>query len=129
MPWHTHYHADTCIVETVYSGSLTPTEVERAVRGTLALGVEHSATRFLTDCAGLTGGHSITDLYGMLEILLSSGLPYTVREAVVLPPSSDPVAAENVSFWELACRNRGINVRVFLDRVSAFAWLSELSEG
>ena len=125
MPWNTQYHSDTQIVEAVYSRSISPAEVEGAVRSTLALGVEHSATRFLTDCTELTGGHSITDLYGMMELLLSSGLPYTVREAGVLFPSSDPTAIENVGFWELACRNRGINVRVFPDRASAQAWLTE----
>ena len=36
----------------------------------------------------------------------------------------DDTAADRIQFFETACRNRGMNVRVFPDRAAALAWLT-----
>ena len=47
--------------------------------------------------------------------------PDKIREAIVLPLQPD--AIEKVAFWETACINRGIHVRVFSDYRGALNWL------
>jgi len=52
-----------------------------------------------------------------------SGIGYSVKEAVLLPGL--PASAENVKFWEMTCSNRGLNVKIFIDRENAIKWLME----
>lgn len=111
------------VVESVYAGDVSPAELEKAVRGAIALALEAGIFRFFTDVSGLTGGHSAGDLFAVLGLLEEMGLPRTLREAIVVPRST--LAATDVRFWEDACRNRGWNVRLFPDREGAMAWLRE----
>jgi len=55
--------------------------------------------------------------------LLASLPPGVIeREAVLL--SDDAAAADQMEFFETACRNRGLDVRVFRDRDEALGWLT-----
>ena len=69
------------------------------------------------------GGHSVVALYGLIGVFQSVGIDWRFREAVLMP--SLDAAAEEVAFYETACRNRGFNVRVFRERGEALAWLGE----
>jgi hypothetical protein len=109
------------LVESVYAGVVSPAELERAVVTTVELARERGVFLFLTDVTGLTGGHSAGDLFALVAMLGSLGLPRTLREAIVIPQAS--LAPPDVQFYEDACRNRGWNVRLFQDRGSALAWL------
>jgi len=71
----------------------------------------------------LTGGHTFFDLYPLAVNLATKGGLSHFKEAVILPNSPD--AAEGAKFWELACQNRGIQVRIFPDAKMAVAWLME----
>ncbi len=123
MPWNVSAPAALPIIETRYEGVLAPSELADAVRETLVLARSSGRMLFLGDCRAMTGGHSVVDLYSLAEVLLSSGMGRGLKEAVVLP--SLPESAESVRFWETACLNRGLRVRIFLDRESALAWLLE----
>lgn len=109
------------IVETRYSGVLMPAELTAAVRETLAVGQRQGYTRFLGDCTELAGGHSIVDLYNLVDLVESARVGLDIKEAVLLPVS--PASAEAVRFWETACLNRGAIVRIFTDREHALDWL------
>jgi len=123
MPWQVSIAPGSPFVETTYSGVLTPPELADAVRKTLRQAGTHGLKRFFADCTPLEGGHSILDLYTLADSLAKGDLSAVEREAVLLPAL--PAPAENVQFWETACLNRGLNVRIFLDRELAVAWLLE----
>ena len=116
---------DLGVVETVYTGSPTATaeELQKAVSSSLAFAAEHGAKLFLSDCRALAGGQSILPVYEVGEFYSNRCVSRKVREAVILP--RDRLAADNLQFYETTTRNRGFNVRVFADRDSALAWLTE----
>ena len=121
MPWQVGLHPDHTLAEARFSGRLTADELSTAVHEILEFAVAHNVFHFLADCTSLEGGHSLFDLYGMVDVLLESGHAHEIREALVLPVQPD--AMEKVAFWETACINRGINVRVFSDYQGAVDWL------
>jgi hypothetical protein len=109
-------------VDSVYAGVVRPDELERAVRTAVELARQSGIFRFYTDVSGLTGGHSVGDLFAMIGMLEELGLPRTLREAIVM--SGTVQLALEVQFYEDACRNRGWNIRIFPDRAAALAWLT-----
>lgn len=121
MPWNIQIPEDQPIVETVYEGILTPSELGEAAHQTIATAREHQRMKLLGDCSRLVGGHTVVDLFGLAELLEQSGLSPVLKEAIVLPAYSP--ADEAVRFWETTCLNRGMQVRIFPDRASALAWL------
>jgi hypothetical protein len=123
MPWRVVFCPEKGVIETVYSGDLDPVELREAVDATLLLSQEHSASRFLGDCSGLLGGHSVFDLYGLVEFLQSVGFPDGFKEALLVPPEQ-AANAPDFEFWETACLNRGFEVRMFTDRADAMDWLA-----
>lgn len=125
MPWHTQFHPEYGVVETAYCGLLSPPELQSAVEATLALAREHGSVRFLSDCTTLEGGHSVFDLYALLDVLESWGFRRGWKEALLFPLAEDSTAADDVLFWQTACSNRGFFVRIFRDRTEALCWLTE----
>ncbi|MEI8290920.1 MAG: hypothetical protein WCH99_15760 [Verrucomicrobiota bacterium] len=113
------------IVETSYLGNLSAAELAEAIAGSLALAKKHRLHHFLGDCQELLGGHSVLDLFSKLEQIIQEADFLSVKEALILPTC--PEAAENVRFWETACRNRGMDVQTFVDRESAVKWLLQES--
>lgn len=123
MPWRVIVCPDHPIVETSYSGLLTPSELTSAVHETLAAAEQEGVNRLLADCTTLEGGHSVVDLYTLAKEVAERGIMWTIREAVLLPRRPD--AGEKVRFWETTCINRGFTVRLFDDRQAALDWLLE----
>ena len=124
MPWRAQLLQAHPIIEASYSGLLSRDELFDAFRAIFKLAETSGATRVLADCTLLEGGHSIVHLYALVDTLLSSGAAVEAfREAVLLPVL--PGSAEDVLFWETACLNRGLRVRVFQERLSAIDWLLE----
>ncbi|MGZ8218160.1 hypothetical protein [Methylomagnum sp.] len=123
MPWQIIFQADARIVETVYSGVVKPDELMAACKATLAFARENSAILFLGDCMALQGGHSVFDLYAIVDVLETHGFPRAGKEALLFPPLELSDVSRNIDFWETACGNRGYVVRVFHDREAALRWL------
>lgn len=121
MPWHINVHSDLPIIETCYEGILSPSELAEAVEQTLAIARAREEQFLLADCTTLIGGHSLFDLYALVDVLLASGIAQTLKEAILFSEMTE--AAEKVKFWETTCLNRGIQVRIFTDRQSALEWL------
>ena len=111
----------TGVIESVYSGTVSPEELERAVVAAVEFARQSGTWRFYTDVTGLTGGHSVGDLFAVVGLLERLGLPRTLREAILVPPTT--VAGLDIQFYEDACRNRGWNVRLFTERECALEWL------
>lgn len=125
MAWTARYRPDLEAVETLFAGFVNRAELLAAVAETQQLLAQHCGQglqRVLGDCSTLQGGQSLADLYFLAERLAASGIGATLREAVLVAPGA---LADSVLFWEDACRNRGLTVRVFDDRVLAERWLQD----
>ena len=111
MPYHITLLETPPTLEIQYIGRLAAAELMASVKQAMVL----------ADCSLLEGGHGVFDLFeGVMEIYDNFvGSPF--REAIV--QSTDPKAAELVHFWETACKNRGLNVRIFPTRQAALDWL------
>jgi hypothetical protein len=121
MPWQVKLLAEQKIVETIYAGHLTPAELISAVESSMSQAKVARATRLLSDCTDLVGGHNFADLFKLAETLQADAFALSLKEAVLVPPSGPGV--EMVQFYETTCLNRGLDVRVFTDRAQAIAWL------
>lgn len=119
-------HPENPIIETQYIGILSPEELRSAFDQTVALAEQHQVTLFIADCSQLTGGHSLFDLYELIKIIGASDLRHSFKEALLL--SDLPAVNEDVKFWETACRNQGLQVKVFQDRQAALDWLLQTAE-
>ncbi|SMF95947.1 hypothetical protein SAMN02949497_3325 [Methylomagnum ishizawai] len=122
--WRVTYHSDNGVVEAVFGGELTPDELRTAVEATLEAARRHANFLVLADCLELRGGHSLFDLYALVDFLEASGIPPNFKEALLMPGAGREWF-EGVEFWETACLNRGLAVRIFSDRAAALAWLLE----
>ena len=121
MAWTARYLDDIDVVETVCCGYLSAAELCDAALATLTLGKAKGARRFLGDCRELRGSCSVVDLYSLAERVTSFQRNGQFREAMVLPEIE--AVARDVRFWETACVNRGLDVRVFATRDGAIEWL------
>ncbi len=125
MPWSIVEPPGSEIVEVIYSGTIPPPELAAVVKQLLDRLEKKERVRMLTDLTTLVGGHSIVDLYVLVDEIHRRGLAGRYREAIILPKAA--ATAEMAGFWETACTNRGIEVRLFTDRAKAMAWLVDES--
>lgn len=121
MPWQMRYVAEHHTIEGEIIGQITAAELFEGVAESLREGNARGTARYLCDTSAMTGGHSIFDLHALAERLHELGMPLGAREALIIP--DQPMQALDPSFWETLTRNRGFEVRSFLDRESALAWL------
>ena len=121
MPFQVLPDISRRFLEVRYFGEVTPADLRTAFGEGLHLAREINTFLVLTDCTAMRGGHSLFDLYAMVSDLAGHREIIRYKEAVLMPAA--PGLAEKVTFWETACRNRGLWVKVFSDRDSALAWL------
>ncbi len=126
MPWNLKFDEHLALIDAELSGTLTPQELDEFATRGIAAARAHGTRLFLTDCARLTGGHSVFDLFSLAERLSKLGLPRGSREALIMPTASD--AGFDAEFWQNACSNRGFEVRGFATREAALAWLVNAHE-
>jgi hypothetical protein len=116
------YVEEAGVVEMVFRGAPTPEEIDDAMTRAGATGAENLTNRFLVDAREMPAGGSAFDVLALAELMASLPPGLIEREAVVL--SEDVAAAEEMGFFETACRNRGLDVRVFPERGAALGWLT-----
>ena len=121
MPWEIAEPDSQEFAELRFFGVLTKAEISKAAQHC----IEHMACLeqrlLLTDCSEVEGGHNPFDLLDVLDDIKEHMLK--IREAVILPASSPNYT--NALFWESACINRGLKVRIFESRDDAHTWLME----
>ncbi|MFN8603570.1 MAG: hypothetical protein U0842_24100 [Candidatus Binatia bacterium] len=122
MPWSVDLDSATGVVHSVFVGELSRAELMAALTATLEATRSGQSRRVFADCSALTNGHSLVDLYDAAVSAAADPKAVPLREAVLVPNSE--AAADLVSFWETAARNRGLEVRTFTDRAEALAWLT-----
>jgi hypothetical protein len=114
---------DVGVVEMLLAGVVAPTDLDEAVTRAGTLGAERLSNRYLIDARDISAGGSAFDVLALAEFLSSIPPGVIEREAVLLP--REAAAKEQMEFFETACRNRGLDVRIFPDRDAALAWLTE----
>jgi hypothetical protein len=121
MPWQATLADNSAFVELIYSGNVGPKELQEALAAAADLSRRSKAALFLADCSSMIGGHSLMDLFHLISTFPENGINRLHKEAILLPENES--AMENVRFFEVACQNRGFNVRSFRTRRDALAWL------
>ena len=121
MSWRINYNPEKNIIELNYFDMVSPEELQQAFEATYKLSFEKKVYTILADCRELKGGHTLFDLLKIIEEVKEVDILSLFKEAVILPPEQIP--ASNVEFWETACRNRGIKVKIFEDTGKAEEWL------
>ena len=121
MPVTVERHDHPAHVRFILSGLVSAAEVNAAAAELLALVAASGVSRVLADARELEGGHGTFELYEMAERFATDATARSVREAVLLPQSA--AMSSELRFWETACVNRGLHVRVFDDEAAALAWL------
>lgn len=115
------FDEDAGVVEMVLTRTTTPEELDAAMTRAGTLGAEMLTNRYLVDCREVASAGTAFDILAVAELLASVPPGVIEREAVLLP--RDAAAAKDFEFFETACRNRGLDVRVFHDRDEALAWV------
>jgi hypothetical protein len=122
MPWQAKLVNDPPLVEMTYTGSVTANELHEALVAAASLSKSGKTFFFLADCTDMLGGHSFMDLYNLISLFDTHGIGREVKEAIILPAAE--TTQEATKFYEVACQNRGYNVRSFRERTEALSWLS-----
>lgn len=123
MPWKIEIVGSPAIVEVIYEGVVTPAELKEAFGGALAAGIQHHTRSYLADLSTLTGGHSLVDLMDIVQGLETNEIDRHMREAILVPAGT--TIGPFAEFYDTACRNRGFNSRLFVDKDAAIAWLRD----
>jgi hypothetical protein len=103
------------------SGVLEKDELSNAFFEVLTQCRDHDIWLVLTDCSSLLGGHTVFDLFGLMQVINQVGGADRFREALIAP--TDPEAAKLVEYWVEAGTKLGVAMRVFADGADALAWL------
>lgn len=121
MPWNTNIDDGSKFIEFTYSGVVTAQELHDAITATSPIIKTTGILRFLADCTQMIMGHSIVDLYYLIDLYEKLGLSRNMKEAILLP--SPHASSEEVKFYETACYNKGYHVKIFEAREDALLWL------
>lgn len=121
MSWKIKIIENPGYIKLQYSGLVTKDELVEAFFSTAGILRGGNILKVLADCTSMTGGHSVTDLYGLIDLFEAAGMPRNIKEAIILPELKDTL--ENVRFYETACLNRGYNVKICREHDEAVKWL------
>jgi len=126
MPWRVQYSETQDIVEVVYWGETSASDVRDAAVEAITLAKEHEATFGLVDCLEQTRTGSVLDLYELPALYDHEGLSRTIRMALVEP--RDPKVRDLAMFYETVCKNRGWQIQTFPTREVALDWLLSVAQ-
>ncbi len=125
MAWETRYDPSNDIVEVIYTGCLTGSDLQEAASSRIALARETNSTKILVDVSGIKEVQA-----GMMDVFNLPDELYEVRDAcrqsemALVMPTFQP-GIDMAQFYETACKNRGWSVKTFKERQSAIDWLKE----
>lgn len=122
MPWKASISASLQIIELSFTGIVSAAELSAAASESLNLVNSSKLPRVLTDCTKMASeGHNLFDIYDEVKNISANIAIHDIKEAILIPEI--PRAAEKAEFWETACFNHGLKVRLFSQRDAAMQWL------
>jgi hypothetical protein len=121
MPWKIAINAEQAFIEVELSGNITSPEFDQLTNQIIDLAQNNSIYYAYFDCHMVTGGLDVHDVITFTRALTPQNGGSKLRSAI--RTSSEPILDKNFQFWETCCFNRGLVVKLFDDRVTAFDWL------
>jgi hypothetical protein len=100
---------------------IEPAEAQSATQEAIQLIKAQRSTRVLCDASQMQLALSVPDLYRIVELYHSEGMPYGTRIAIVVPQQRQDI--EKLEIFGIAALNRGYTVRLFGDEPQARKWL------
>jgi hypothetical protein len=125
MPVNVFFDDHWRIVQVDYFGLVSRDELFEIFEEAVICARKNSTLKFLADCTGMTGGHTLVDLFNFVSQFVEREMTLKMKEAIVMPVSS--MTKPQVEYYQKACQSHGFNVRVFSNRDEAINWLSESS--
>jgi hypothetical protein len=108
-------------IEASYSGLLSFNDLLHSRQAILTMARSQPLDKLLVDKQRVTGGFSIGDLFLLVNWLALQQDATRIREAVLRPASAS--MQQCCEFWETACTNRRLSVRIFDHEEQAIPWL------
>lgn len=123
MPWSLASTDDGRLLMVTYQGDFEAPELRAATLEIVDALIARGTLRLLLDCHDAHFNVPTADIYQLPELYSARGLSRQVRAAVILP--KDGYHQELFTFYEDVCRNRGYFAKLFPDKDSGLAWLSD----
>ena len=121
MTWKADFKNEENFIEVSYKGDISQKDLFDAFYAVYGLVTENNTAKILADCTEMKAGHTLFDLFSLIERVKMEDMAYAIKEALVIKP--EQIENGNISFWETACKNRGLNVKIFEEREKALEWL------
>lgn len=121
MPWSVELNTELDLIEEVFSGYVTKSEVEAATSKAFELAPKDRPARFLTELRNLDLEHSVVDLYHLPKEWERMQFMRWNRMALLVPSAIEIM--KDLQFFETTCLNQGWQVKIFTQRQEAIAWL------
>ena len=123
MPWTYEHNQTLQLVEVVYKGYITASDLRESTSEFIALEKEKGLNRFLINTTEMKLDSSLMDIYKLpTEQYIEENADRQGRVAIV--PPTCPRTKGAVRFYETVCKNRGWIVQVFSERQAAVDWLT-----
>jgi hypothetical protein len=126
MNWTVKFNRELRIVETVFTGKTTGSNLRDATTRTIALANEQGTTGVLVDATGIQMVASTLDILDLpARQYEKDDLDRRTHVALILPTQEKE--REDARFYETACVNRGWQVRSFPSQDEAIEWLVNMT--
>lgn len=124
MEWYFVRYPEQGFVENVCKGEINARDLREDISEAIRIEKEEGLIRFLSNVTELI----IPPEFSFFDILAMPADQWVKEEAdrdarVAVLSSGHPSQREAVQFYETAAMNRGWNVKAFIDREEAIAWL------
>ena len=126
MPVKLEFSDDPHRIEITYSGTITESDYKQAIIDFVKFNSEKKCLLVLTDLRDMVVTPSILNVYDSINLFEKMGIDKKTCEALIMPENK--FAADNIKFYEIACQNRGYNVKIFYNKEDAINWLRSFAE-
>ena len=122
MAWTLEYNTTLSIIEIVFAGKITASDLEELTTKRIKMCKEKDILEVLIDATEQELAASLFDIFQLPDKqYFSEGMDRKTRVALVMPKS--PKSLEAAQFYETACVNRGWDVKLLPHRDEAIEWL------
>lgn len=122
MPIHIAFNEEKNYLLVTYQSPLGKGAVVDAVADITKAAFHHGTHRVIADCREMTEQQDILELFQLVQNMIKQGVPFYMREALILP--TDKSIVPSVNNYKLFSENRGFHVEEFDSFEEGEAWLT-----